>query len=531
METGKYAIPEVSDIVVRDRLFSFLDQHKQKRVFLIIGQAAQGKSTLIASYFSMPKFKNKIKDQTLWLHMNNSESDHTKLFDMLFTAFSKIIGNEEYYKSLKIPQTTLGAGVDIERYSEILITLFNNIDQKVNIVMDDLESFDENASSYALIQNVIKEIPVNISIFLLSRQMPSLSIEKLKMDKKAIVLTNEDIAFTLDETKLFFQEFEHLGKIDLPQIKKIQAATEGWAGGLTLVSESIRRSQDLTKLPEHIAPGQIAKDAFSFFSEEIYSSLPENIKEFLMKTSLFEVIDPEVLDNYFEDVSDTVQILKQLEKRNLFVQKVDSSGKWPVFRYNKLFKTFLKRALLREISIDEYKKLNVEAGRIFKEKKEYEQALNYFIEGDAYKDIGKIIKAIGTDFVIKGRFADLSKWMKALPNEMIWKDAWLIFYLTVTKRIKGGNQNITDFKIALSHFEKTDDIRGQILCIAYLIEAAVFMRKPFLTILNFINIGEKLLEPVDDQLLFTWARALLWQQIGFGYIAGNGDIFRGISAC
>ncbi len=529
--TEKYAIPHVSDVVERDRLFSFLDLNRQKRVALILGQAAQGKSTLIASYLSI--FQNKLKKQsqaqTLWLHLNKSKSDHTKLFYMLFNAFSTVIKNSEYLNNLKIPQKTLGiggVGEDIARHSEILIALFNNIDQKINIVMDDLESLDENASSFFLIQNIIKDIPINISLFLLSRQMPLLSIAKLKMENKVVVLNNEDLKFTLEETRMFFTRFDNLKKIDSSQIKKIQAVTEGWAGGLTLVSESMRRSSDLTKLPEHIAG-----DAFLFFSEEIYSSLPKHIKDFLMKTAFFEVLDPEVLSKFCEDVPDPVQILRELAKRNLFIQKVDSSGKWPVFRYNKLFRTFLKRALLREISQEQFKKLNIKAGRIFQEKKEHEQAVIYYIEAQAYKEIGRIIKIIGTDCVIKGRCADLEKWMEALPNEMIWKDPWLIFYLTITRRIKGGVQNITDFKIALSLFEKTNDIRGQMLCIAYLIEAAVFMRKPFHIILNLINNGKKLLESIDSNLLFTWARTLLWQQIGFGYIAGNGDILKGVSAC
>ncbi|MCK5099089.1 MAG: protein MalT, partial [Desulfobacteraceae bacterium] len=351
MSTGKYTIPQFSDIVERDRLFSFLDLNRQKNVFLILGQAAQGKSTLIASYLSMTQNSTR----TLWLHLGKSESDHTKLFYMLFNAFSKVIGNSKYFKNLKIPQTTLGVGEDIARYSEILISLFNIIDQKINIVIDDIDSLDENASSFSLIQNIITDIPINISLFLLSRQMPVLAIEKLKMDQKMLVLNNEDIAFTLEETQMFFSRFKKTEKIDLTQIKKIQAVTEGWAGGLTLVSESMRRSPDLTKLPEHIAT-----DAFSFFSEEIYLSLPEHIKNFLMKTSFFEVLDPEVLSQFCEDIPDPVQILKELEKRNLFIQRVDSSGKWPVFRYNKLFRTFLKRALLRDISQDQFKKLNIE---------------------------------------------------------------------------------------------------------------------------------------------------------------------------
>ncbi len=528
MKTGKYAVPKVSDIVVRDRLFELINQNSDKRLFLILGQAAQGKSTLIASYLTHgPDWNNNgYQTCTIWLHMNRRESDHVKLFEMIFNAFSKIPEKGEYFKNLKIPQTTLGPGQGIARCSEILISLFNHIDQHINIVLDDIESLEESASSYMMIQNIIGSIPDNITLFLLSRQMPPLSLEKMKMEKKAVVLGNDDLKFTLDETKIFFQKFTKSGKIDLSQIQKIQAATEGWAGGLTLVLESMRRSPDLKKLPEHLA-----KDAFSFFTEEIYSTLPASIKEFLMKTSIFEVIDPETLGRLFENIPGIVDILKELEKRNLFIQRVDSSGKWPVFRYNKLFKTFLKRALLRKINPDRYKAVNIEAGRIFEEKKEYEQALKYYIEAGALRKIGEIIKALGTDFVIKGRFSDLGKWMAALPNEMIWHDPWLIFYLTVTRRIKGGVQNIADFKIALALFEDNRDIRGQILCTAYLIEAKVFMRKPFARISNFIKKGEKLLKPKDTKLLFTWARALLWQQIGFGYIAGNGDILRGISAC
>ena len=520
MATGKYAIPEVSDIVERKRLFSFFDKNSRKNVFLILGQAAQGKSTLIASYLSLSV------DQTLWLHLDKSKSDHTMLFDIMINAFSQSIGNNEYFKSLIIPQTTLGIGEGTARHSEVLITLFNSIEQKINIVMDDLESLDENASSFSLIQNIIKNIPSNISIFLLSRQMPFLAIEKMKMEKKIAILNNEDIAFTFDETEMFFKEIKKTKNIDLPQIKKIHEATEGWAGGLTLVLESIRHSSDLTKLPDHIA-----QNAFSFFSEEIYSPLPDQTKDFLMKTSLFEVIDPEILNAFCEDDPDPVQILKELAKRNLFIQKVDSSGKWPAYRYNKVFKNFLKRALLENINSDEFKKLNIEVGMIFQEKKEYEQALQYFIEAQAYQHIGKIVKIIGTDFVIKDRVADLGNWMKIIPNEMIWKDPWLIFYLTMTRRIKGGEQNINDFKIALSIFEKTNDIRSSILCIAYLIEASVFMRKPFHIILNWIIKGKDLLKSIETPTWFVWARALLWQQTGFGYIAGNGDILKGISAC
>ena len=69
------------------------------------------------------------------------------------------------------------------------------------------------------------------------------------------------------------------------------------------------------------------------------------------------------------------------------------------------------------------------------------------------------------------------------------------------------------------------------LCTAYLIEAAVFIRKPSQVILSWIGAGEACLKTLKGKHRYTWARTLLWQQIGLGYIAGNGDIPKGISAC
>ena len=65
----------------------------------------------------------------------------------------------------------------------------------------------------------------------------------------------------------------------------------------------------------------------------------------------------------------------------------------------------------------------------------------------------------------------------------------------------------------------------------YLIEAAVFVRQPSRKIREWIKKGEKQLQSIGRKNRYPWARALLWQEIGLGYIAGDGNIPKGISAC
>jgi DNA-binding SARP family transcriptional activator len=505
----------VPDIVLRQRLLALLGRHESCRVFLVTGQAAQGKSTLVASF---------LKGQaqpSLWCHLTADASDHTRLFEILINGIHELFKDQEQIQKIQIPQTTLGTREDFFRQIETLTMIFKQMASPLNIVLDDLESLDERGSSFSFVEQLIQENSGTVRFFLLSRTQPPLSLQQLKIRQDLMVINNEDLAFTLDETVAFFRATP----MGVKEVEKILKITEGWAGGLILVSESVRRSHDLEKLPH-----RLSSEAFSYFSREIYNFLPGATRLFLMQTAVFDVLDTQVLTKFFTDI-DPVAILKELEKRNLFIQKIDSHSHWPVFKYNNLFRDFLKADLFNALDKTAYGKLHEKAGKLFWERNAHEEAIRFFIVAKAYSDIARIIRIKGTDYVITGRSAGLAECIRALPGEMVDKDPWLIFFDTMTRRIKGGEKNIQAFGKALGFFKKSGDDRGILLCTAYLIEAAVFIRKPSQVILTWIQAGETCLKTLKGKHRYTWARTLLWQQIGLGYIAGNGDIPKGISAC
>jgi len=74
---------------------------------------------------------------------------------------------------------------------------------------------------------------------MLSREIPPFpSIFKtLKMRQEAFILRNEDLAFTQEEIRTFFHEIRKIS-FNAEQLSKIHLATEGWIGGLILLSES-----------------------------------------------------------------------------------------------------------------------------------------------------------------------------------------------------------------------------------------------------------------------------------------------------
>jgi len=518
-----YNIPLVSDTIPRQRLLSLLDRHDRCRVFLVTGQAAQGKSTLVAS------FLRRQEQPCIWCHLTEDASDHTRLFDVIVNGIHEIFKGWEQIQKIQIPQITLGTREDFLRQIEILTMIFRQMNCPVNIVLDDLESLDEKGSSFPFIECLIRENPRGIKFFLLSRNKPPMAFHQLRIKQDFITINNEDLAFTLDETLAFFKQKSFLppGEIVLGEksVEKIFKITEGWAGGIILVSESVRRSRDIEKLPH-----RLSAEAFSYFSKEIYNSLPLSTRMFLMKSSVFDLLDTRMLTEFFTKI-DPVLILNKLERRNLFIQKIDSASPWPLFKYNNLFRDFLKTDLFNSLDQKACDDLHKKAGHIFWKKKDHVAAIGFFIVARAHTEIARIIRIKGTDHVITGRMAGLAQWIAALPGDMVDRDPWLIFFKTMTRRIKGGKENIHRFAQALDLFKTAGDERGILLCTAYLIEAAVFIRKPSQVILKWILAGEAALKALKGQHRYTWARTLLWQQIGLGYIAGNGDIPKGISAC
>ena len=508
-----FSIPDTSDVIQRERLFALFNDNSQKRIALVLGQAAQGKSTLVASYLKT------VQGPTVWLHLGNENSDHTNLFHLLLNAFHQL-QNRNLFHTTGYPQVTLGTRQDIVRQQEILFTLFSQAGTAMTIVMDDLEALAVNASAFDLIQGIMEEIPSNIRLFLLSRKMPPLSVQRLKIKNKLLIVENRELAFTLDESEAFFA-----GSIPPDQVRKIHAVTDGWAGGLTLINESLRRDPHFKDLPQ-----QLSWDTIDFFSEEIFSNQQEHIKEFLVTASFFDTIDPEVIQQ-FSTISDPLAILAELERRNLFIQRVEQKETGPVFRFNRLFKDFLENLLTAQKSDGEMKQLCCRAGEIFHKKEDYQAAIKYFTRGEAFERAAGLVKKIGTDMVIKGRFADLYNWIDALPEQITWQDPWLIYYLTMTRRITGGRQNIKDFSTALVLFKENCDTRGTMLCLAHLIEAAVFLQRSSREITGWIHQAEALLVSVSGESMFTYARAVLWQHMGFGLIAGTNEAIKGISAC
>jgi LuxR family maltose regulon positive regulatory protein len=74
----KIAPPNLAKIIPRPRILDFFEQNIDKKLILIVGQAAQGKSTTAASWY----FHNGQRP-SVWINLGPEDSDPVNFFYLL----------------------------------------------------------------------------------------------------------------------------------------------------------------------------------------------------------------------------------------------------------------------------------------------------------------------------------------------------------------------------------------------------------------------------------------------------------------
>jgi len=520
----KITPPRLPKILYRSRLIKRLNNNKDKRLIFILGQAAQGKSTLAASYF------NTTDIPSAWLNLGKEDSDPVNLFYSTVHAIQHVLREIDLSPLLSYPSVSMGPRLEIPLYKEWANAIFEHISSPIYMIMDGLDRLSSDAPSFQLLQVLLENAPQHIHLTMLSREEPPFEIEGLKVKQEAYVLTNNDLAFTPNEIKAFFLKLRGISFASA-QLKRVHKFTEGWVGGLILLSETLDR------LPEDLQgqyllkgiPDRFKGTVFRYFAEEILSSQPDPIQNFLIKSSIFNIVEPGFIKDFL-GMEDTGAILHEHARKNLFVQSSYDEKKGWVFHYHQSFRDFLQAKFKSEIDEREQQTLFLKAASIYEQKGMPEDSVNFYFKAKAYDRAASVIEQIGMNLVQMGRTADLSQWLQTFPEDLVQENPWLLFYLSMTRRYTATDKNIGSLKLALTHFEKQENVRGCILSQAFLIEAAMTKGRDTVPIAYLLNKAEKLLKALGPDI-YVQEKAILLIQVGFGFILRGSNPRKGLWAC
>lgn len=365
---------------------------------------------------------------------------------------------------------------------------------------------------------------------MLSREKPPLEVEDLKVKQEAHVLFNEDLAFTLDEVRAFFREIRGLS-FSSKYLRKIHQFTEGWIGGLILLSEIVEGlPQDSRQkyILENI-PDRFKREVFQYFGQEILFSQPDYIQEFLIKSSILDIVEPGFVKDFI-GIEGAADVLHEHVRKNLFVQSTYDERKGWVFRYHPLFRDFLKAKFISEIGEEERRALFFKAGFLYEQREELEKSVNYYLEAKAYDRAASVIERIGMDFLNMGRTGDLDQCLRIIPENLVQENPWLLFYLSMTTRFARPEKNVQNLQKAFSLFSEQGNLRGQLLSLAFLIEASIIRGHDLIPLRFLLEQADMLLRSSSAEQ-YPYERAILWCQMGFGQTVRGGNPRKGFWAC
>jgi ATP/maltotriose-dependent transcriptional regulator MalT len=523
---SKILSPDLPPIVHRSHLFDLLEKNRDKKLILVLGQTAQGKTTLAASYVRQSKIPS------AWVNLGQEDSDPVNLFLAIVHAFQYALKDLDLSDLLSYPSIPTGGREEMLLYREWTSALSEYIHSPIRCILDGLDRLAHDSPVYRFLQVFVDALPPHAQIFFLSRGMPPLSFDfqTLKMRQAAFILKNGDLAFTRREIKEFFYKLRKIN-FDPDQLEKIHSATGGWVGGLILLSES------LSRFPEAMRKSFIARDlpdhfkneVFQYFGREIFDAQPGKVQEFLLKSSLIDLIDSGFIKE-FTGTDNAEEILRDHVRKNLFVQSFYDEKKGWLFRYHQMFRDFLQAKLKVSIGEEERASLCFKAATLYERRNEQEMAIHYFLEAGAFENAALAIERIGLDLLKTGRTGDLSQWIQSLPEKLIQENPWLLYYRSMVGRFTGTEEDLNSLQKALSLFGKKEEVRGLLLSLALLIETSILRGRAMIPLPVLIERAEELLGLPETEP-YPYEKAVLWHQMGFGLTYRNGDPRKGFYAC
>lgn len=399
--TTKFNIPTIgSKMVKRSRLFKKLDACFDYRLTLVTAPAGYGKTILAASWISR---KQKRKLITTWLSLDEDDNDPECFWSYFFMSLYKEMPDTNDIRS------------EAAMFNKLQISHFINtackFDGEILMVIDDFNVIT-NDSILKNIKFLIMNLPLNMHILILSRTFPKFTLSRLRAADSILEINKYDLQFTYEETDQFFCKALD-NKILCDKCSEVWKETEGWAAGIQMRVLNIKNFGEKSLNNNFV---------FEYMMEEVFLSLSENTKKFLMYTSIVDQFSVE-LGNYLLSVNNSIDIIKEVEMLNLFLISLDGERKW--FRYHNLFRSFLKKQL-GKLNDDIIHKLLNKAAEWYEANKQINKAVENYIKGENFKKAVCLIEEVSSEILCSGQAKLLGKWNEMLPKNIVKANSRLI---------------------------------------------------------------------------------------------------------
>jgi LuxR family transcriptional regulator, maltose regulon positive regulatory protein len=260
---------------------------------------------------------------------------------------------------------------------------------------------------------LLEHRPAGLHLVLASRSDPPLPLARLRARRQLTELRTEELRFTAEEATALLRESAGPG---LPgaAVAALLARTEGWAAGLQLAALSLRGRSDIAGFVAAFSGSH--RYILDYLTEEVLDGQPEQVREFLLETSVLERLSGGLCDAV-TGWDDSQAMLEQVEQAGLFLVPLDEVRGW--WRYHHLFADLL-RARLQQQRPGRVAALHRAAAAWYSEHGLADDAVGHALAaGDSAWAARLVEQHFDETLYLRSEGATAQRWLAALPAELV----------------------------------------------------------------------------------------------------------------
>ena len=354
-------------LVPRDSLVESLLADRRALV-VVCAPAGYGKSIALSQWLAAdPR-------PSAWLQLDEADDDPVELLTYIALALGRITSvDPALFDLLRLREPPLerilpGLAAAVEAAPPFLF------------VLDDAHLVS-GEDSWQLLAALFRQLPDGAQVAVGTRDDPPLPLARLRAAGRLAEYRAGDLAMGEEEAK----DLLGLGgsAMDATPLEALLAATEGWPAGLSLAMLA-GQTQGTADWPLALRGDQ--RTIAAYLTEEVMERQPEDLKRFLLRTSVLERLSAGLCAAVCDDAA-ARDLLTRSARENLFVVALDDRDEW--FRYHHLFGELL-RARLEQTAPEEVAELHRRASHWLEQHSDAEGAVRHAIAaggGDGVADL------------------------------------------------------------------------------------------------------------------------------------------------
>jgi LuxR family maltose regulon positive regulatory protein len=411
LATKFYAPTSPGTLIRRSRLSALLNESLKYPLTLISAPAGFGKTTLLSTW---AKSLSATQARVAWLSLDEEENDPQLFWTYVLSALDQ--QQPERFtplsKSLQSAQAP-----SLYAILTSLINLALESCEHLVLVLDDYHAITEQQVHTTLCY-LVEHLPPHLHIILATRTDPPLPLALLRTRGLLLEIRTEQLRCTIEETNAFLQQVMALQLPD-QTIQEVRSRTEGWLVGLHLLALS---------LPEHVEPLTLLQQIsgehryiLDYLTEVVLQQQPAEVQRFLLCTCILERLSASLCDAVMERTG-SQEMLKYLERSNLFVVSLDSKRQW--YRYHALFAEALY-SQLKQSSSNLVPILHHRASRWYAQHNQTTQAMQHAFRAKEWQWAADLLEQAHPPLISfawgVNRYAlvQFRQWMEQLPTEIL----------------------------------------------------------------------------------------------------------------